>query len=79
MKRLSISAARTRLSALVVLAEERQKVTILLRHGKPKAAIVPLALLTELKRKKPKKSRRTLTPDKLKELFRALTKREGAS
>jgi prevent-host-death family protein len=43
---MSIAKAKARISELVDQAEHRGKRTIILRHGKPAAAIVPVHLAT---------------------------------
>jgi prevent-host-death family protein len=42
MRKTSLAAAKARFSALVDDAEHRGRKTLILRHGKPSAAIVPV-------------------------------------
>jgi prevent-host-death family protein len=42
MRRTSLTEAKAKLSALVDDAEHRGRKTLILRHGKPSAAIVPI-------------------------------------
>jgi prevent-host-death family protein len=42
MKRMSLAQAKAHISELVDQAEHRGRRTIILRHGKPAAAIVPV-------------------------------------
>jgi prevent-host-death family protein len=42
MRKASVAEAKAHLSALVDEAEHHNKCTLILRHGKPVAAIVPL-------------------------------------
>lgn len=50
MRKTSLVEAKTHLSELVDLAEHRQQRTIILRHGKPAAAIVPVDVAAASKR-----------------------------
>jgi prevent-host-death family protein len=56
MRRTSLVKAKAHLSELVDAAEHRGQRILILRHGKPAAAIVPVELA-----RKPKK-RRSMTP-----------------
>jgi prevent-host-death family protein len=42
MKKTSLAHAKARLSALVSAAQHKRQRVIILRHGKPSAAIVPI-------------------------------------
>lgn len=42
MRKTSLAEAKARLSALVADAQHRRRTTLILRHGKPSAAIVPV-------------------------------------
>jgi prevent-host-death family protein len=42
MRKISLAEAKAKLSALVDDAEHRRRKTLILRHGKPSAAIVPI-------------------------------------
>lgn len=53
MRKTPLAEAKAHLSELVDEAEHRGKRIIILRHGKPAAAIVPVELATQ-KRPKPK-------------------------
>ena len=70
MKRTPLAEAKARLSALVDQAEHHGRRTLILRHGKPAAAVVPVdvALAADPARRK----RRRLTPKQIRELFRGL-------
>jgi prevent-host-death family protein len=46
MKKLSLAEAKAHISELVDQAEHKGKRTIILRHGKPAAAIVPVDVAT---------------------------------
>jgi prevent-host-death family protein len=54
MHRVSLVHAKAHLSELVDLAEHKKKAVIILRHGKPAAAIVPLDAVPALKRDAPR-------------------------
>ena len=47
MKKTSLVDAKARLSVLVDEAEHHQRGTVILRHGKPAAAIVPVRAVTK--------------------------------
>jgi antitoxin (DNA-binding transcriptional repressor) of toxin-antitoxin stability system len=68
MRKTSLGMAEARFSALVNDAEYRKRKTLILRHGKPSAAIVPVDMV--LPREQP--SRRRLSPCTIKSLFDAL-------
>jgi prevent-host-death family protein len=59
VKRMSLAAAKAHISELVDQAEHHGRRTLILRHGKPAAAIVPVDVAT------PKRSpaKRALNPD----------------
>jgi prevent-host-death family protein len=59
MKQASLVHAKAHLSELVDLAEHRGRTVIILRHGKPAAAIVPVAMAT------PRPARERMTDDEL--------------
>ncbi len=46
MRKMSLAEAKAHISELVDQAEHRGKRTIILRHGKPAAAIVPVDVAT---------------------------------
>ena len=77
MHKTSLVQAKTHLSELVDLAEHRGQRTIILRHGKPAAAIVPVDVASESKAPLP---RRKLTRAELAELWAQLDEpsRSGA-
>lgn len=50
MRRTSLAEAKSHLSALVDDAEHHRRRTIILRHGKPAAAIVPLEVAVAAER-----------------------------
>lgn len=54
MRRTSLVHAKAHLSELVDEAEHKKKPVIILRHGKPAAAIVPVDAVPGLKRVKPR-------------------------
>jgi prevent-host-death family protein len=68
MRKTSLADAKARLSALVDDAQHRRRKTVILRHGKPSAAIVPVDVAL------PPKAvpRRRLSARDIKALFRAL-------
>ena len=51
MRKTSLAQAKAHLSALVDEAEHHRKRTVILRHGKPAAAIVPLDATDEATRR----------------------------
>jgi prevent-host-death family protein len=51
MRKTSLAEAKTHLSALVDEAEHHHKRILILRHGKPAAAIVPVAVAVPAKRR----------------------------
>lgn len=53
MRRTSLVHAKAHLSELVDLAEHKNKPVLILRHGKPAAAIVPVAMVTGATSPKP--------------------------
>lgn len=53
MRRTSLVHAKAHLSELVDEAEHKKKPVIILRHGKPAAAIVPIDIIPGLKRATP--------------------------
>jgi prevent-host-death family protein len=68
MRKASLGTAKARFSALVNDAEYRKRKTLILRHGKPSAVIVPVDMV--LSHEQP--SRRRLSPRAIKSLFDAL-------
>jgi len=50
MRKTSIADARAHLSALVDDAQYRRRTTLILRHGKPSAAIVPVEVAMPARR-----------------------------
>jgi prevent-host-death family protein len=73
MKRTSLAAAKARLSALVDEAEHKGRRILILRHGKPSAAIVPVSVATAPARARGRK-RRPLSQAEVKLLFGGLGK-----
>jgi prevent-host-death family protein len=73
MKKASLAAAKAQLSALVDEAEHKGKRTLILRHGKPSAAIVPVSVATARARARGTK-RRALSRAEVKRLFAGLGK-----
>ena len=51
MQRMSLADAKAHLSALVDEAEHHHKRTLILRHGKPAAAIVPVEIAVPTRRR----------------------------
>ncbi len=68
MRSTSLVAAKAHLSELVDEAEHRGKCVIILRHGKPAAAIVPVDLATA----KPLARRRAVTEEQVERRFAKL-------
>jgi prevent-host-death family protein len=68
MRRTSLAEAKAKLSALVDDAEHRRRRTLILRHGKPSAAIVPIDVASP--RAASRRSR--LSPSEIRSLFAAL-------
>jgi len=66
MRKTSLADAKARLSALVDDAEHRGRKTLILRHGKPSAAIVPVEVAM------PRRAARRLSARDVKGLFDAL-------
>jgi prevent-host-death family protein len=64
VKKTSLSEAKAHLSALVDEAEHHRRHTLILRHGKPAAAIVPVEVAVP--------PRRRLSGAQIEELFGAL-------
>ena len=64
MKKTSLAAAKAHLSTLVDEAERHQRRTLILRHGRAAAAIVPVDVAME--------SRRQLSSAEIDELFAEL-------
>lgn len=58
MKKISLAQAKAHISELVDQAEHRGKPTLILRHGKPAAAIVPVDVVTP----KPAPAKRPMGP-----------------
>lgn len=74
MRKTSLADAKAHLSALVDEAEHHGRRTLILRHGKPAAAIVPAhAVVAKLKRRK------KLSARQIAELFRRLEASPGPS
>ncbi|MGH7288781.1 MAG: type II toxin-antitoxin system Phd/YefM family antitoxin [Myxococcota bacterium] len=72
MKKTSLAAAKAHLSALVDEAEHKGTRILILRHGKPSAAIVPVSVATRPARARGK--RRALSNTEVKLLFAGLGK-----
>jgi prevent-host-death family protein len=68
MRRTSLAEAKARLSALVDDAEHRRRKTLILRHGKPSAAIVPVDVVLASERS----TRRSLSARDIAALFDAV-------
>ena len=51
MRRTSFAKAKAQLSELVDLAEHRHERIVILRHGKPAAAIVPIGVIRKRRAK----------------------------
>ena len=66
MKRTSLAHAKAHLSELVDDAEHRGKRTMILRHGKPAAVLVPVAVAI------PTKPKGILTREEIDAIFEAL-------
>ena len=64
VKKTSLAAAKAHLSSLVDEAQHHRKRTLILRHGRPAAAIVPVEVALETPRQ--------LSPVELDELFAGL-------
>ncbi|MFO0745218.1 MAG: type II toxin-antitoxin system Phd/YefM family antitoxin [Myxococcota bacterium] len=64
MKKTSLAEAKAHLSTLVDDAQHHHKRTLILRHGKPAAAIVPVEVAAE--------GRRPLSADEIELLFAGL-------
>ncbi len=73
MKKTSLAAAKARLSALVDEAEHKGRRILILRHGKPSAAIVPVSVAVAPVRVRARK-RRHLSNAEVKALFAGLGK-----
>jgi prevent-host-death family protein len=73
MKRTSLAAAKARLSALVDEAEHKGRRILILRHGKPSAAIVPVSVAIPQGRARRGK-RRSLSRAEVKRVFAGLGK-----
>jgi len=67
MRKTSLADAKARLSALVDDAEYRRRKTLILRHGRPSAAIVPVDVAVPARR-----AARRLRAGDVKALFDAL-------
>ncbi len=68
MRKTSLADAKARLSALVDDAQHRRRKTIIMRHGKPSAAIVPVDVAVGDVRK----PHRTRSTREIGALFKAL-------
>lgn len=68
VRKTSLAEAKARLSALVDDAEHRRRKTLILRHGKPAAAIVPVEVVRSSNRPR----RRSLSPRDILALFDAV-------
>jgi prevent-host-death family protein len=67
MRKATLATAKAKLSALVNDAQHRRRATLILRHGKPSAAIVPVDVATSRTRVTPR-----LSPRDIGALFAAL-------
>jgi prevent-host-death family protein len=65
MRRTSLVHAKAHLSELVDLAEHKHKSVLILRHGKPAAAIVPVEMVTGAQAERPA----PMTDEKLAEFW----------
>jgi antitoxin (DNA-binding transcriptional repressor) of toxin-antitoxin stability system len=68
MRKASLADAKARLSALVADAQHHRRKTLILRHGKPSAAIVPVDVVLSAGRS----AVRRLSVRRINALFRAL-------
>jgi prevent-host-death family protein len=68
MQKRSFAEVKAHLSEVVDQAEHRGKKTLILRHGKPAAAIVPVSVA------RGRASRRALTPEEAERRIDELTK-----
>lgn len=57
MRKMSLAQAKARISELVDLAEHRGQRVVILRHGKPAAAIVPVEVALPKRRRRPRMTR----------------------
>jgi prevent-host-death family protein len=73
VKKTSLAEAKAHLSALVDEAEHKGRRILILRHGKPSAAIVPVGVATAPGRARGRK-RRALSNAEVKQLFAGLGK-----
>ena len=53
MRKMSLAEAKARISELVDQAEHHGKRVVILRHGKPAAAIVPVSVALPKRRRRP--------------------------
>ena len=74
---MSLAKAKAQLSALVAQAQHRGRKIIILRHGKPSAAIVPVEAALASGRKPGETGRRGLSARQIRALFRGLGTRRG--
>jgi len=74
MRRASLADAKTHLSALVNEAEHKGRKTIILRHGKPSAAIVPVDVALSPRAPAGRKGRPRLSPKQIRVLLAGLGK-----
>jgi prevent-host-death family protein len=73
VKKTSLADAKARLSALVDEAEHKGRRILILRHGKPSAAIVPVGVASAQARARGR-GRRRLSGAEVRRLFAALGK-----
>lgn len=73
MKRTSLAHAKAQLSALVSEAQHKRQRVIILRHGKPSAAIVPIEVALAASRSRGSRAK-GLTLTEVRRLFGALGK-----
>lgn len=78
MKKASLATAKAHLSALVDEAEHKGRRILILRHGKPSAAIVPVSVATPPARARARK-RRALSSPEIERLFAGLGKGRSGS
>ncbi len=72
VKRTSLAEAKAHLSALVDEAEHKGRRILILRHGKPSAAIVPVSVAVAPPRARSGRKRRSLSHAEVKRVFASL-------
>ena len=74
MRKMSLAEAKARISELVDQAEHHGKRVIILRHGKPAAAIVPVSVALPERKRRPR-----MTQSELEQSVRAYVVEFSAS